>query len=232
MRLTASQHEHLQELSIALARPTADSDVLVQRGLAERGKGKFGEWVRITAKGKAEADSRMTRDRGARAASTVSLRSAKTKDQSMPAAATPLPSAPTRDVPPASRLSQQPAPIAASMTQRAQQRTARITHSVEAASSSRRPSEKHGCSSGQASMVDAIRRQESAPFGGKTLRIYQVHYIDDRGKSLGFTWHRSEREARSEAHKRKPAGLVASHDIGTNKEGIIDALTRFASHPR
>lgn len=81
-------------------------------------------------------------------------------------------------------------------------------------------------------MVDAIRRQESAPFGGKTLRIYQVHYIDDKGRSLGYSWHRSEREARSNAHKRKPAGIVASHDIGANKKGILDALTRFASHPR
>lgn len=170
MRLTASQHEHLQELSIALARPTADSTALVQRGLAEQGHGKFGKWVRITAAGRKEAEkdgkeagflltnSRMMRDRGARAASTVSLRSVKTKDQSMPAAATPLPSAPTCDVPPASQSSQRPAPNAAPVQGR-RRRTSRALSddAAGAASASHRPSRYEACSSGQAAMVDAIR---------------------------------------------------------------------------
>jgi hypothetical protein len=156
--LTALQHEHLYELSIALARPTADSDALVELGLAERGKGKFGEWVRITAKGKAEVDSARMADRGARAASTVLRRSEKTTPRFMPAAVEakallPL-SACTRTA--TTRVSA----AAGAHTSPPSVKHA-LSHECAASqsgdvSTSRRPSHRK-VSSGQAAMVDAIR---------------------------------------------------------------------------
>lgn len=131
MNLTEHQRQHLFDLLIAADRPRPDSDTLVKKGLAERGVGKFGEWVRITRKGvdlamswpageriaresrwmnaRVSQDSARMVDRGGRATSTVSPRSEKTGNQSMPAPATPLPSVPLCDVPPAP-LSQEPAP--------------------------------------------------------------------------------------------------------------------------
>lgn len=184
MRLTASQHEHLQELSIALARPTADSDALVKRGLAEQGKGKFGEWVRITAKGKAEMDSRMTRDRGARAASTVSsvpqkrttvmpaaveakvppplgacTRTATTRASA--AAGSHTPSASTKHaLPPECDASEAEGVPNATPVQGRRRRTPSYAlgdGAAGVASPSRRPSRSEVSSSGHAAMVDAIR---------------------------------------------------------------------------
>lgn len=231
MRLTALQQEHLHELSVALARPTADTDALVSRGLAERGRGKFGEWARITAAGRAELDSRMTRDRGHKATPTVSPCSEKTGSQFMPAAAACPPHARTATESPRSD-SQSPAPTTTASRTPENRSSGRswsgavVPHADSTPSSTARKPSASGHERGN-------RGAESAPTGGKTLRIYQVHYIDDKGRSLGYSWHRSEREARSAAHARRSSGpIVSSHDISTNKDGIIDALTRFASHPR
>lgn len=157
MKLTESQRQHLFDLLIACDRPRPDSDALVKKGLAERGNGRFGEWVRITKKGaelamswpegeriaresrwvnaRAAKDSTRMVDRGGRATSSVVLRAdaVTTEQQSMPAAAARPPRAQKKVVSPRP-ISQQPAPsVASSLTQRAQTRTARTRHSSDEA---------------------------------------------------------------------------------------------------
>lgn len=120
MKLTEGQRQHLFDLLIACDRPRPDTDALVKKGLAERGRGHFGEWVRITQKGidtakgwpegeriarearwinaRTSKDSARTADRGSRAASAASLRAevSPTEHQSMPAVAAKSKSVPHR----------------------------------------------------------------------------------------------------------------------------------------
>lgn len=51
MKLTEPQRQHLHDLAICSDRPQPETPALVKHGLAEQGKGKFGEWARITQKG-------------------------------------------------------------------------------------------------------------------------------------------------------------------------------------
>ena len=99
MKLTADQRESLYELTFCTGRPTVDTARLVELGLVEQGKGRFGFYVRITAKGRAltntwsSTNSDMTSDRGDRAASGV-LAAAKGESISTPVARAPHPSFP------------------------------------------------------------------------------------------------------------------------------------------
>lgn len=53
MKLTQDQRVSLYELTLSTGRPDSSTRRLVELGLAESGSGKFGGYVRITAKGRA-----------------------------------------------------------------------------------------------------------------------------------------------------------------------------------
>lgn len=57
MKLTRDEQSSLYELTISTGRADASTARLVQLGLVEAGTGKFGNWVKITAKGRALANT-------------------------------------------------------------------------------------------------------------------------------------------------------------------------------
>lgn len=76
------------------------------------------------------------------------------------------------------------------------------------------------------------------------LKFYRVTYSANGGNSAGYSWHTSRAGARAAARKdydQDPAEYDATGTdfdqridvihVTPTKAGILDALTRYASHP-
>jgi hypothetical protein len=76
------------------------------------------------------------------------------------------------------------------------------------------------------------------------MRFYRVSYTQDGGNSGGYSWHTSRTQAERasrDAFKEDPKEYtygpekippkVEPIDVRPTKEGILDALCHYASHP-
>ena len=71
VKLTEPQRQHMHDLCVAADRPQPESAALVKHGLAQTGKGRYGEWVRLTQKGLDLVKSAPIHERVAREAQTI-----------------------------------------------------------------------------------------------------------------------------------------------------------------
>lgn len=69
---------------------------------------------------------------------------------------------------------------------------------------------------------------------GAPVRFYRVHGKDIRGRSLGYSWSSSKRDAfraRAELRKGGSSAELEPVEVRPTRAGILEALRLHASHP-
>jgi hypothetical protein len=70
------------------------------------------------------------------------------------------------------------------------------------------------------------------------MRFYRVSYSTMRDSSLGFSWHRSRRDAAAAGRtfrddnktEEEVEAVIQPIDIEPSRQGILDALNTYATH--